>query len=246
MKFGRNIKKIRTIKKLSQTAFAEIFELKRSSIGAYEEERAEPKLETIIKIATYFNISIDSLVNDDITVNELVNFYLLDELLQSKKGTPSNRLFSISFTESKQLLVKTLEQTILKSEQKITLPNLKKNDLAIEIERTDFEYIPSNIKSKDIIIIDSTFNLGGKQTIGNRLFIIKHKNNLSIGEIKIRNNQEVLLIKNHCAPIYMKILELDFIAPIDTHISNSPKIKHSESEQLQKLEHLVNDLYKRL
>ena len=48
---GKNIRKIRTIKKLSQADFAKIFELARPSVGAYEEERAEPKVDTIIQIA---------------------------------------------------------------------------------------------------------------------------------------------------------------------------------------------------
>ena len=34
--FGKNIKKIRIAKKLSQTAFAELFGLKRTALGAYE------------------------------------------------------------------------------------------------------------------------------------------------------------------------------------------------------------------
>jgi DNA-binding XRE family transcriptional regulator len=51
---GKNVRKIRTVKKLSQAAFAEIFNLARPSVGAYEEERSEPKLETVIQIASLF------------------------------------------------------------------------------------------------------------------------------------------------------------------------------------------------
>jgi transcriptional regulator with XRE-family HTH domain len=72
--FGKNIKKIRTVKGLSQAAFAELFGLKRATLGAYEEHRSEPKIETIIKIANYFSIKIDTLLTNDITVNELLQF----------------------------------------------------------------------------------------------------------------------------------------------------------------------------
>jgi transcriptional regulator with XRE-family HTH domain len=72
--FGKNIKKIRTVKGLSQAAFADIFGLKRATLGAYEEHRSEPKIETIIKIANYFSIKIDTLLTNDITVNELLQF----------------------------------------------------------------------------------------------------------------------------------------------------------------------------
>ena len=72
--FGKNIKKIRTVKGLSQAAFAELFGLKRAALGAYEEQRSEPKIETIIKIANHFSIKIDTLLTNEITVNELLQF----------------------------------------------------------------------------------------------------------------------------------------------------------------------------
>ncbi|WP_459211265.1 helix-turn-helix domain-containing protein [Aquimarina rhabdastrellae] len=72
--FGKNIKKIRSVKGLSQQAFAELFDLKRGTLGAYEEGRSEPKIETIIKIANYFSIKIDTLLTDELTVNELLKF----------------------------------------------------------------------------------------------------------------------------------------------------------------------------
>lgn len=72
--FGKNIKKIRTVKGLSQSAFAELFDLKRATLGAYEEQRSEPKIDTIIKIANYFSIKIDNLLTREITVNELLQF----------------------------------------------------------------------------------------------------------------------------------------------------------------------------
>jgi transcriptional regulator with XRE-family HTH domain len=90
---GKNIRKIRTVKKLSQASFAEIFNLARPSVGAYEEERSEPKLETVIQIANYFGISIDSLLTKELTINDLYNFNVhLDgdaktENLPDKKAT---------------------------------------------------------------------------------------------------------------------------------------------------------------
>jgi len=72
--FGKNIKKIRKVKNLSQQAFADLFDLKRATLGAYEEGRSEPKIETIIKVANYFSIYIDQLLTRDLTVNELLKF----------------------------------------------------------------------------------------------------------------------------------------------------------------------------
>ncbi|WP_010228158.1 helix-turn-helix domain-containing protein [Gillisia marina] len=72
--FGKNIRKIRTVKTLSQQSFAELFDLKRGTLGAYEEGRSEPKIETIIKIANYFSIPIDDLLTKELTVNSLLKF----------------------------------------------------------------------------------------------------------------------------------------------------------------------------
>ena len=72
--FGKNIRKIRSLKNLSQQAFAELFDLKRGTLGAYEEGRSEPKIDTIIKIANYFSIPIDELLTTELTVNKLLRF----------------------------------------------------------------------------------------------------------------------------------------------------------------------------
>ncbi len=72
--FGKNIRKIRSVKSLSQQSFAEIFDLKRGTLGAYEEGRSEPKIETIIKIANHFSIPIGDMLTKELTVNQLLKF----------------------------------------------------------------------------------------------------------------------------------------------------------------------------
>ncbi len=71
---GKNIRKIRMSKKLTQTEFAELFDLKRTAVGSYEEGRAEPKIDTLIKIADYFNLTIDQLLRKELTINEIFHF----------------------------------------------------------------------------------------------------------------------------------------------------------------------------
>ena len=85
--FGKNIRKIRTLKKISQAEFADIFQLTRASIGAYEEGRAEAKVDTIVGIAKYFSISVDSLLCKELTINEISHFNILgEELLKPIKN----------------------------------------------------------------------------------------------------------------------------------------------------------------
>lgn len=71
---GKNIKKIRGVKGLSQQSFADLFGLKRGTLAAYEEGRSNPRLETVIKIASHFNIEMDELLKTELTVNRLLQF----------------------------------------------------------------------------------------------------------------------------------------------------------------------------
>ena len=70
-------------KNLSQQAFADLFELTRGNISSYEENRAEPKLETAIKIANYFCIPLSKFVQEVLSVNEILQ-YNGDKLLEDE------------------------------------------------------------------------------------------------------------------------------------------------------------------
>lgn len=62
MSFGRNLERIRKDKKVSQTTLAQELGLTQQMISSYEKNVSSPNIETLIKIADYFNISIDTLV----------------------------------------------------------------------------------------------------------------------------------------------------------------------------------------
>ena len=64
---ANNLRYLRKKKGLTQQTFADEMEIKRSLIGAYEEDRAEPKYELLKKIATYFDLSIDEFINEEIS-----------------------------------------------------------------------------------------------------------------------------------------------------------------------------------
>ncbi|WP_262151524.1 helix-turn-helix domain-containing protein [Chryseobacterium foetidum] len=69
--FGANIKTIRHAKGLSQQAFADLFELNRGVIGAYEEGRSEPKIATLLTVVHYFNLDLDKFLTVPLTVDDL-------------------------------------------------------------------------------------------------------------------------------------------------------------------------------
>jgi len=73
---------LRKKKGLTQADMASELELNRSAIGAYEEERAEPKLQVLRRIASLFDVSIDDLLHVDLSLNMINNKELKDDGLR--------------------------------------------------------------------------------------------------------------------------------------------------------------------
>jgi len=61
---NENIRTHRKKLNLTQDQFAQKIGIKRSLVGAYEEGRAEPRLDLLQKMALLFNISVDRLIGD--------------------------------------------------------------------------------------------------------------------------------------------------------------------------------------
>lgn len=61
-----NLKYLRKKKGLTQQQFADEIGIKRSLVGAYEEDRAEPKYDLLKRIAEYYDFSIDEFINEEI------------------------------------------------------------------------------------------------------------------------------------------------------------------------------------
>ncbi len=68
VKLNENMRSLRKRLKLTQDQFAAKLEIKRSLLGAYEEGRAEPKLELLQKIAEVFHVSVDDLIGKDLSM----------------------------------------------------------------------------------------------------------------------------------------------------------------------------------
>ncbi len=124
---GQNIKRIRAVRKLSQAKFAELFNLARPSVGAYEEGRSEPKIQNLIEIAHYFGLSIDVLLTKELTVNDLYGFNLVNQKLDAlHQGVPPSKQTSKAslVLQSQQLnyLVNHQKRDYLDSLPKCELP----------------------------------------------------------------------------------------------------------------------------
>ena len=68
--FGERMKSIREAKKLTQEKLARNIGVSASTIGMYEQNRREPDLETLKKIAKILNTSLDYLLNLEIFLDK--------------------------------------------------------------------------------------------------------------------------------------------------------------------------------
>src|SRR6478672_3482023 len=64
---GQNLKYLRKLRGWTQEEFSGKLKIKRSLLGAYEEERAEPKLEVLEMVSSIFKITLDELLLKDIS-----------------------------------------------------------------------------------------------------------------------------------------------------------------------------------
>lgn len=64
---ANNIRFLRQQRKLTQQQFADLLGIKRSLLGAYEEGRAKPNMQTMERLIQIFGITIDQLLREDLT-----------------------------------------------------------------------------------------------------------------------------------------------------------------------------------
>lgn len=154
---GKNIKKIRNVKGLSQQAFADLFNLTRGNISSYEEFRAEPKIETIIKIAHYFSIPLDHFIEKDLSVNELLH-YNAELVLETEKLKITRQLIKIPFVPA--LYISDYanryndDNFILKLPQLVVPSNSKFKLIAIELDNPESLPAEFNYQVGDILIYE--------------------------------------------------------------------------------------------
>lgn len=93
---GKNIKKIRNVRGLSQQAFADLFSLTRGNISSYEESRAEPRIETVAKIANFFGIPLSDFIEKELSVNELLH-YNTNIVVETEKLKINQQLIKVPY-----------------------------------------------------------------------------------------------------------------------------------------------------
>jgi len=240
---GKNIKKIRTVKKLSQAQFAQLFNLARPSVGAYEEGRSEPKIENVIQIARYFGISIDSLLTKELTINDLYKFDLrAREITQLKSAATSatvkgNKTSFVRSDQQFEYIVQLHNKDFLSGLTFITTPeNILTNTRAFELAQGNFPSIHGVFYAGDIVFGRKVEHMNQVEWDSEKFYLLVSDEGLVIkaGDGQDKQNED----KDNS-----KILEVWGIEALWTR---NIKVPSRVADRLANLEQLMEGFNKRM
>lgn len=202
---GKNIQKIRQVKNISQANFAALFDLARPSIGAYEEGRSEPKIETLILIANHFKISIDVLLTRELTVSEIYSFGLLNKKLNKAHQIVGGKSSSIKAptialvqTDNYLNYIVNLNNTDFLqglSEINVPIPKNAQNNRAFEMNGSEMEYHQQGIHHGDILVGEQIKLPKLADHLG-KVVCLVHKSNLITRRIDSITRTHIVLISD--------------------------------------------------
>lgn len=254
---GSNIKKLRTLKKISQAEFAKLFDLARPSIGAYEEGRAEPKIETVIQIAKHFGLSIDILLTKELTTNELYSFDILNERLNkahkfipSAKSARRANIGLVNTDKYVDYIVSHNNRDFISNLPAIELPTpFRGTARAFELNGSEMEYHQNGLHHGDILLcqLKSHSNLSNKDH--GLTYLVVTENFITTRRLNTIQSKVIEFITDdpNYPPMNLeleKVLELWEVKGVFSTYLNPPKLLDEKVLLLEKrlnvLESLMN------
>lgn len=118
---GLNLKYLRKLRGWTQEEFAAKLRIKRSLLGAYEEERAEPRIEVLEIAGDMFKLTLDELLRKDL--NESKGSYLAKRRAQ-KMAAASNEIQLVPVKAAAGYLAGYADPDFLDELNTFTLPML--------------------------------------------------------------------------------------------------------------------------
>ncbi|MDQ1152611.1 transcriptional regulator with XRE-family HTH domain [Sphingobacterium zeae] len=190
---GNNIKKLRKVKGMSQQAFGDVFNLTRGNISSYEEMRAEPKIEIVLKIANYFGIPVQHLIERNLSVNEILNF---NDYFQANVPVIGNKRFlQIPFLEREVVLEASAHFSKFNELPIIEFP-LQSRNRFIAIEFSDAIPAPSDfVVGSHVILFFEEVDLESLHTLDNAFGLYFSTQEFFIGKYSLAD-KEINLVLN--------------------------------------------------
>jgi len=234
---GLNLKYLRKLRGWTQEEFANKLNIKRSLIGAYEEERADPRLEVLEIISEMFKLSLDELLLKDLS--NTGNSYWMKRRQQKMATADRNVIHFVPVKAAAGYLAGYADSEFIDELNTFTLPMLSGgNYRAFEIIGDSMMPTPSG----SIIVGEKVNSL--EDVKSNAACIVVSKNEGIVYKRIVKNNRaknKVSLVSDN--PAYQPYqVNADDIAEIWMAQVIIGKVIQQQRWDVNSLANLVNNL----
>lgn len=178
---NQNLKYLRKLRGWTQEEFANKVGIKRSLVGAYEEERAEPNYEVLETVSDLFKVTIDDLLRKDLS--ETKGSYLAKRR-QLKMISESNVIHFVPVKAAAGYLNGYADPEFLDELNTFTLPMLSSGTYrAFEIVGDSMLPTPSG----SVIVGEKVYDLDDVKT--NQAYIVVSKSEGVVYKRVVKNNR---------------------------------------------------------
>jgi transcriptional regulator with XRE-family HTH domain len=179
---GKNLKYLRKLRGLTQEEFAMKLNIKRSLLGAYEEERAEPRIDVLELVSDSFKISLDELLRKDLS--EVKGSYLVKRR-QQKLMSENNLIQFVPVKAAAGYLAGYADQEFIDELNTFTLPMLGAGQYrAFEIVGDSMLPTPSGS-----IIVGEKVENNADHLKNNQAYIVVSRNEGIVYKRIVKNNR---------------------------------------------------------
>jgi len=127
-KAGLNLKYLRKLRGWTQEEFANKLNIKRSLIGAYEEERADPRIEVLELVSNMFKVSLDELLLKDLSQSMHTGGYLQKRRMMKMGASDRNVIHFVPVKAAAGYLTSYADSEFIDELNTFTLPMLTGGD----------------------------------------------------------------------------------------------------------------------
>lgn len=192
---GKNLKYLRKLRGWTQQEYANKLKIKRSLVGAYEEERAEPRLDVLEKLSKMFHLTLDELLLEDVAAIT-GDDYLSKRRLMKMNSAERNLIHFVPVKAAAGYLAGYGDNEFIDELNTFTLPMIKGNNMrAFEIVGDSMLPTPSG----SIIVGEKVESLGN-----------------------VKNNTACIVVTTSEGIVYKRILKNNRIDSKVTLMSDNP------------------------
>jgi len=190
---GKNIKYLRKLRGWTQQEFAAKLQIKRSLLGAYEEERAEPRIEVLEIVSEIFKLTLDELLLKD--VSDTKGNYISKRRLQ-KLASGTNEIQLVPVKAAAGYLAGYADPEFLDELNTFTLPMLT----------------PGTYRAFEIVGDSMMPTPSGSVIVGEKVENLED----------VKNNQTYIVISRNEGIVYKRIMKNPKVKAKLTLLSDNP------------------------